>query len=95
MDAQKTIKQLLRNSERMEDQLAVIQLHLKAKRQSPWLDAVEAAAYCGYGRSSFYNKYKNEIPHHQRDTKIMFHVDDLEKWMQKNKKAPAVTGAHS
>lgn len=95
MEESRIIKQLLRNSERMEEQLAKIQLYIKARSQSPWLTVDEAAAYCGYSRSTFYGKYKDEIPHHQRDTRIMFHVSDLEAWMNKNKKAPAVTGAHS
>lgn len=90
MDQSQIIRQLLRTSERMEEALAKINLQLKARDRSPWLTVEEAANYCGYSRSSFYNRYKDEIPHHQRDTRIMFHQDDLDQWMGKNKKEPVV-----
>lgn len=95
MTEQQIIKKLLRNSERIEQQLAQIRLQLGAKDRSPWMTVGDAAAYCGYSRSSFYNRYKDEIPHHQRDSRIMFHLDDLDRWMERNKKTPAVTGANS
>ena len=82
------LKKLLRNFERMEQQLAEIRLHLAAREPSPWMTVEEAAAYCGYSKSAFYNRYKEEIPYHQRDTRMMFHVDDLEAWMKKNVKTP-------
>lgn len=93
MTNEQIIKKLIRQNDRMMEELAGIQMQLKARQRSPWLDVKEAAAYCGYSRSAFYGKYKDEIPHHQRDTRIMFHIDDLEAWMNKNKKAPAVTEA--
>jgi len=95
MTEQQIIKKLLRNSERIEQQLAQIRLQLAAKESSPWMTVEEAAAYCGYSKSAFYNRYKNEIPHHQRDTRMMFHREDLDEWMERNKKTPAVTGANT
>lgn len=94
MTTEQIIKKLLRNTERMEEQLANIQLHMSTKKRSPWMDVEQAAAYCGYHKNTFYGKYKHEIPHHQRNSRIMFHIDDLEAWMNKNKKAPAATDAY-
>lgn len=82
------LKTLLRKTERLGEQLDKIQHYLEVKDRSPWMTVEDAANYCGYARSSFYNRYKDEIPHHQRDTRIMFHLDDVDAWMKKNVKTP-------
>lgn len=95
MTQEQIIRKLLRNTERMEEQLAQIRMQIAIRGKSPWMNVEEAAIYCGYSKSALYSRYKNEIPHHQRDSRIMFHRDDLDRWMERNKKTPAVTGANS
>lgn len=84
------LKALIRKTERIEEHLAKIKLSMEVKDRSPWLTVEQAATYCGYHKNTFYSKYKNEIPHHQRNTRILFHIDDLEAWMNKSKKESIV-----
>lgn len=79
-----TLKKILRSQEKLIDQLATLRMEIKRRDPSPWMSIPEAASYAGFSRSYFYKIYK-EIPHFQRQDRVMIHVDDLNQWMDKNK----------
>lgn len=87
MTDEQTIRKLIRNTDKMMDELADLKMMINAKNRSPWMTVAEAANYVGYSESHFYKiiQYKKEIPYFQRDGRKMIRIDDVEAWMNKNK----------
>lgn len=48
--------------------------------ETPWLNADEAAAYCGLARSTFDDR-SMAVPHAGDDRKRLYHVEILDKWV--------------
>lgn len=52
---------------------------------SPWLNAREAAAYCGFSESTIHEKTRQGRLRARRDTgNRRWHVEDLDEWMTTN-----------
>lgn len=88
------IQAIIANQNRIEKLLHELQQNIKAQ-STPWLTVEEAARETGYSENHFREIMKREIPYFQRDRRQMVSRKDLEAWMARNKKTPAVTGANS
>lgn len=52
--------------------------------ETPWLTIEEAAAYCGMGRSTFFD-HADEVPSSGHGKSRKFKASDLDVWMEKQK----------
>ena len=87
MTTTEILKKLIRINMRIEEDIKNLKAEIAASK-SPWMRIEDAAAYVGLSLGYFYQVYKHELPYSQRGSRIMFHVDDLDRWMKHNQKEP-------
>lgn len=76
------IQRLLELNESILQQLSEIRQDV-ARRNSPWMDKDEAAAYIRMSKSSL-DRYMDQIPHSKATGKPKFHVKDLDNFLKEN-----------
>lgn len=81
------LQAIIANQERIERMLLDLNESIQMVSQK-WLTASEAAQYAGYSVKHFREEMLREIPHFQRDRRIMVKRSDLDNWMEANKKEP-------
>src|SRR6478735_620939 len=65
----------------------------RAKVETPYLDAGEAAAYLRFPRKRIYHlTSRGDIPHRKQDGRLLFRRDELDHWMDGFYAGPRRTG---
>ena len=79
------LKRLLELNESILQQIAEIKQDV-ARRNSPWMDMKEAAAYVKLSHSRFASIYKDRIPHSCPGGGYpKFHIKDLDRYLEDSK----------
>ena len=85
MNDREIISKLLDLNKSILQQIAEMRQDV-ARRNSPWMDMKEAAAYVKLSHSRFCSIYKDRIPYsHPIDSNPRFHVKDLDKYLEDSK----------
>lgn len=83
------LEKVLRQTEHIEERLDRIEQDIEVNNRE-WLTASEAAKCAGYSVKHFREEMLREIPHFQRDRKIMVKRSELYDWMDRNVKQPLI-----